>query len=109
MIDNIEMLENSDNKFAVTENLVKNISRGFTTLVYSSTVMFLTVPGALQFHAYMTDNVTPTTYVATFRDMFDFLSNFYKPNFINIFNCAGITFLMPANRLHTRFVTHFSV
>lgn len=65
----IEMMENSDNKFAATENLVKTISRGFFTLTYSSSVFFCTVPGVLQFYAYITDNVTPTTYVATFRDM----------------------------------------
>lgn len=76
--DNIEMMENSNNKFAATEQLVKTISRGFTTLVYTSTVFFVTVPGGLQFYAYITDNVTPTTYVATFRDMYDFVYFYYS-------------------------------
>lgn len=67
------MMENSMSKFEATEKLVQTISRYYTTMVLASTFFYITVPGGIQFYAYMTDNVTPTTYVATFRDMHGFV------------------------------------
>lgn len=66
----LEMIQNIDNKFSANEVLVTKLSSFYRNFVISSTTLYCTVPAVKQFVAYMTDNVTPTTYLAPFRDMY---------------------------------------
>lgn len=64
------MVLNIDNKYAANEELVTRVSISYRNLVITSATIFCIVPGTKQFVAYLTDNVTPTTYLAPFRDMY---------------------------------------